>query len=307
LNSTPLGEVINERQLHRHRTRAGLRIGDGKKVDLLRYTAWLVHQRHTPKPTVDRYQMLKDQARLRNAELSRSGRDIGELPAVVDPARREKATSNFQTFCEAYFPQTFHLAWSPDHLKVIAKIERAVLHGGLFAMAMPRGSGKTTLCECACIWAVLNGHSEFVSLIGSDEGHAMDMLESIKVELENNDLLLADYPEVVFAIGALEGISNRCKGQLHQGERTHIRWTAKEIVLPTVAGSKASGAIIKVAGITGRIRGMKFKRSDGQRMACRQWEHNSHRPLFNRCQLGNIHRCRLPILSSKRTLCCVNT
>ncbi len=34
-------------------------------------------------------------------------------------------------------------------------------------------------------------------------------------------------------------------------------------MLPTIEGSKASAAIIKVAGITGRIRGMKFKRSDG--------------------------------------------
>ena len=34
--------------------------------------------------------------------------------------------------------------------------------------------------------------------------------------------------------------------------------------MPTIPGSKASGAIIKVAGITGRIRGMKFKRADGQ-------------------------------------------
>lgn len=39
--------------------------------------------------------------------------------------------------------------------------------------------------------------------------------------------------------------------------------TAKEIVLPTIADSPASGAIIKVAGITGRIRGMKFKKFDG--------------------------------------------
>ena len=34
LNSTPLGEVISERQLYRHRSRAGFRIGDGKTVDL---------------------------------------------------------------------------------------------------------------------------------------------------------------------------------------------------------------------------------------------------------------------------------
>ena len=35
-------------------------------------------------------------------------------------------------------------------------------------------------------------------------------------------------------------------------------------MLPTIPGSPASGAIIKVAGITGRIRGMKYKRADGQ-------------------------------------------
>ena len=143
-------------------------------------------------------------------------------------------------------------------------------------MAMPRGSGKTTICECACIWAVLNGHRDFVCLIGSDEGHAMDMLESIKTELDGNDLLLADFPEVVHPIQSLDGIANRCSGQLYSGDRTHIGWTAKDIVLPTMrpvgwtqfvradGTSLASGAIIKVAGITGRIRGLKFKRSDGR-------------------------------------------
>ncbi len=265
LNSTPLGEVINERQLHRHRTRAGLRIGDARHVDLLRYVAWLVELRHAPRPEPegDPYEKLKDRARARNAAIALAGRDIGELPAVVNPERKARAAANFRSFCDSYFPLTFHLPWSPDHLKVIVKIEQAVLRGGLFAMAMPRGSGKTTICECACIWAVLNGHREFVCLIGSDEGHAMDMLESIKMELDGNELLLEDYPEVVYPIQALDGIANRCNGQLYQGERTHIGWTAREIVLPTMPGSIASGAIIKVAGITGRIRGMKYKRADG--------------------------------------------
>ncbi len=42
-----------------------------------------------------------------------------------------------------------------DHLKVIGKIERAVRTGGLFAMAMPRGSGKTVGCQTAVLWAAL--------------------------------------------------------------------------------------------------------------------------------------------------------
>jgi len=31
--------------------RAGLRIGDGRHVDLLHYVAWLLQFRHAPKPT----------------------------------------------------------------------------------------------------------------------------------------------------------------------------------------------------------------------------------------------------------------
>ncbi len=661
LNSTPLGEVINERQLHRHRSRAGMRIGDGRHVDLLRYVAWLIEVRHKPRPEPegDPYEKAKERARARNAALALAGRDIGALPEVVDPVRKAQAASDFRFFCESYFPLTFHLPWSADHLKVISKIEQAVIHGGLFAMAMPRGSGKalaldtplptpfgwttmgdvkvgdllfddqgwpcfvthatevqlgrpcfrvgfsdgesivcdaehlwtvddrwartnprtlstgsmygrvllpqkrphperryrvsvvpplqipekdleidpyilgcwlgngsragntitvhaddvdeltaefrvcgescqararqgkavalivgkghkansvktrrirvaqaalqccvpssqaaewaglseksvagirslgrwnsirqggrsslvvrlqtvgvlhnkhiplpylrsapwqrlallqglmdtdgsvnpqggceitlkddrlgrdlgdllsglglkwnrstrfvrrggrtfgpylryhfsafqelpvfrlrrkrqhlhprptsrgacghrqivsikpvpsvpvrcvqvdspsrmylagrkmvpthnSSICESACIWAVLNGHRDFVCLIGSDEGHAMDMLDAIKTELDGNDLLLADFPEVVYPIQCLDGIANRCNGQLYRGQRTHIGWTAREVVLPTMPDSVASGAIIKVAGITGRIRGMKFKRSDGR-------------------------------------------
>jgi hypothetical protein len=273
LNSTPLGEVINERQLHRHRTRAGFRVaadGDAGRVDLVRYVAWLVITRHEAIAEAEKeaggltgYEALKERARLRNATLSLSGRDIGDLPAVADPERRAKAERDFRFFCEAYFPLTFHLKWSGDHLKVIAKIEQAVLEGGLFAMAMPRGSGKTSLCEIACLWAMLYGHREFVALIGSDEEHASSMLESIKAELENSELLAADFPEVCHPIRSLEGIHQRAAGQLYLGEQTHIGWTAKEIVLPTIAGSRASGAIIRVAGITGHIRGMKHKRADG--------------------------------------------
>ncbi|MCZ2341684.1 MAG: phage terminase large subunit family protein [Bacteroidales bacterium] len=266
LNSTPLGEVISERQLYRHRSRAGMRIGDGKHVDLLRYVAWLVTERHAPKPEpeADPYAVVKERSRLRNRAIALAGRDIGELPDVVNAERKAKAATDFRYFCDSYFPLTFSLPWSDDHLKVIGRIEQAVLRGGLFALAMPRGSGKSTISECACIWAVLYGHREFVCLIGSDEGHAMDMLDAIKTELDGNELLLEDFPEVVYPIHCLDGIANRCSGQLYKEERTHIGWTAREIVLPTIAESTASGAIIKVAGITGRIRGMKYKRVDGK-------------------------------------------
>lgn len=224
----------------------------------------------------------KRQAAERQREQTATGRDLGALPWVADPARRAAAAGSFRAHCETYHPETFHLGWSDDHLTVIRQIEDAVRLGGLFATAMPRGSGKTSLAEVACVWAAVNGYHPFVCLIGSDEGAAEAMLGSIKTELEVNERLAEDYPEVCLAIAALEGIANRCKGQTYGGARTRIEWTAKEIVLPTLkpAGwpdrddhrpfvgpegySLASGAIIKVAGITGGIRGMKHKRADGK-------------------------------------------
>jgi len=196
-------------------------------------------------------------------ERSVSGRDIGLCPEVKDPVRWAACERDFKLFCETYFPETFNLEWSGDQLKVIAKIEKAVLEGGLFAMAMPRGSGKTSLCEAACLWAILYGHRCFIALVGSDEGAAIEMMDSLKMELETNELLLEDFPKVVFPIQCLDGIAQRANGQTSDGERTHMEWKEKVVVLPTVRGSQASGAIIRVAGITGRIRGMKYKRRDG--------------------------------------------
>jgi hypothetical protein len=212
------------------------------------------------------YESHKERTAARQAELSESGRDIGELPAVVDPARKAAARDSFRLFCETYLPATFVLAWSPDHLTAIGKIEGAVLRGELFAFAMPRGSGKTSLVEAAAMWALFYGHSSFVAIVGADEEHAKGMLGSIKVECESNELILEDFPEVAFPIVSLERINNRARGQLYQGKPTNIEWKAEEIQLPAIPGSPASSGAIKVAGITGKIRGMSIKRaSDGKK------------------------------------------
>jgi hypothetical protein len=44
LNSTPAGQVIDDRRLRSHRAKAGMRVGDDKTIDLFRYAAWLHDQ-----------------------------------------------------------------------------------------------------------------------------------------------------------------------------------------------------------------------------------------------------------------------
>ena len=269
LNSTSFGFVLAQARLYREFNRVGFRIGSSenpRNINLLKYIAWMFERKHTPEETsgARSYEDRRNAERDRQAEQSLAGREIGPLPEVVNPDRKAACERNFQLFCESYFPETYALAWSPDHLKVIEKIETAVLRGGLFALALPRGSGKTTITESAALWSMLYGHREFVVLIGATESAALELLDSLKTELEVNERLAEDFPEVCYPVAQLEGIANRCAGQLYKGERTRITWTSNEIVLPTVEGSRASGIIVRVAGITGRIRGMKFKRSDGR-------------------------------------------
>jgi len=271
INATAQGFALSQARVYRDFNRIGFRIAaadNSRNINLPKYIAWLFDEKHSePEERTSQarsYDERRDAERARNAAQSVAGRDIGELPEVQNPQRKKDCEKNFRLFCESYFPETFVLAWSDDHLKVIGKIETAVLQGGLFALALPRGSGKTSISECACLWAMLYGHREFVTLIGATETAALELLDSLKTELEVNENLADDFPEVAYPIAQLDGIANRCAGQLYNGERTRITWTSNEIVLPTIKDSRSSGIIVRVAGITGRIRGMKYKRSDGR-------------------------------------------
>jgi hypothetical protein len=184
--------------------------------------------------------------------------------------RHRRSRDSFRLFCESYFANSFGIAWSGDHLTVLGKIERAVLDGGLFALAMPRGNGKSTLCLAASLWALLYGHRRFLAIIAATEAHACEMLGNLRSVFEQEELLAADFPGAVFPVRALEGITHRANGQLWRGFRTHISWKSDQVILPQaparIPGSEGCGATIRVAGLTGRIRGMNRRGPDGETM-----------------------------------------
>lgn len=212
----------------------------------------------------DSYQRQKAASASWNRRTAAAGRDIGSIPPPANKKRREKARESFRSFCETYGAESFPLAWSDDHLRAIAKIESAVLRGELFAFAMPRGSGKTTLAIWACLWSMLYGHKDFVMLIGADQAIASAMLDSVKSHLEMNPLLLDDFPAACLPIKALDGISARANGQTCEGESTELEWKVDRLTLPWIKGQPSAGVAIRVAGITGRIRGVMHTRPDGK-------------------------------------------
>src|SRR5689334_3870194 len=90
----------------------------------------------------------------------------------LKPRQRKAAEKSFLRFCKTYGKEAFFLECSPNHLRAAELIEAAVRSGEMFAFAMPRGSGKTTLARWAVIWAVLCGHSPYSVLISATQKSA---------------------------------------------------------------------------------------------------------------------------------------
>src|SRR5580765_7930691 len=133
-----------------------------------------------PQPPPNAYEHYRERKAREFTATSRSGRDIGFIPPIADVERRAACRTSLRIFCETYNPDAFAIAWSPDHLRMIARLEEAAQQGALYAFAMPRGSGKTTVCRMAALWAISYGVCRYVVIIGANDTKATDSLDSLK-------------------------------------------------------------------------------------------------------------------------------
>lgn len=212
--------------------------------------------------TSESYEARKRRETERQRKMSEAGRDIGEMPPPEDPARRAAGLASFTDFRRTYFADAFYLADSPDHVLVSRQIEDVTLNGGLSAIAMPRGSGKTTMCVAAAMWGILQGRHRYVVVVGATQGHAENILASIAMQIRSNDLLLADFPEVCLPVRALGGVKQR--RLLYEGRPIEMQFGADRIVMPSIRASLAAEATIDAVGITGAIRGKQRAFGDGR-------------------------------------------
>lgn len=196
-------------------------------------------------------------------------RDIGEIPPVQNEERRKRCSTSLRLFIEEYFrdAEKFNLPWASFHLETMRKMEASIINGGLFSLALPRGSGKSSISERAIIWAILYGYRHYIVAIGDGRSAAQEILETVQTEIESNEKLIADFPEVCYPIAQLQGIVQRATGQRYHGKPTDISWgSSGTIVFPTIEGSPSSGSILVTAGINSRLRGMKRTTSDGREL-----------------------------------------
>jgi len=187
-------------------------------------------------------------------------RDIGEIPPIKDLKRRQKARKSLYQFIQTYQKHIYLKPIADCHKKAIDILEQAIRKGGKFCLALPRGFLKSTMMESAVVYCLMYGFRKYILLIGASETMSAEMLLNIRKEMEDNELLLEDFPEVIYPILKMEGIRQRGASQLYHGERTNV-YFGSEIITPTLKDypyiDDNAGIVVQETSIEGKIRGRK--------------------------------------------------
>lgn len=209
----------------------------------------------------------REQKRASENRSNRASQDIGPPPdGPEDKALREACDASLRIHLETCYPAAFSLEWSLDHLRLIDKIDKAATNGGLSALAMPRGAGKTTIMIRAALWALLTGRRRFCVIVASTETAAKKLLKGIKTEILYNEQLASLYPQELHALRNLEGEAKRASGQRCEGDLTGVEWLTDRIGFGCIPGVQTSGSVLSTCGITGNIRGQQSVSNNGEVM-----------------------------------------
>lgn len=196
-------------------------------------------------------------------------RDIKIFPPA-NPARRLDAESDPKNWLDVYFRPIFYESWTEDRIAMLYSIINAAKYGGDQAIAGPRGEGKTSIAVYAALFCMITSLSIFPVIIGKSAEKAKLELKAIKQQLQQNEMFIADYPEIGIPMEKIGAWSSRARMQTVAGRYTNIELAADHIAFPVIHRDQVEdwpseialasrGQVIYSLGIDGPIRGTRFK------------------------------------------------
>lgn len=167
-----------------------------------------------------------------------AAQEVGPLPGVADPDRRQMCSADNLLFAETYFASTFYLPWAPYQRSMMDRFQDVIFNGGKECHAVRRGGLKSTCARVSCLWAVLNGHRRFAVLVGATDSKAREHRQNLFDMMAASELLQADFPELAPMLLKWR----QPKKQLRLGGRL-LRLSPKDtdgrIIFPDIPGSPA--------------------------------------------------------------------
>lgn len=212
------------------------------------------------------FERLNKMAETEYARQAKSKEIANDFPECVDPKRKKKALKSLLFFLKTYFKDLFSLKFSDMHLDVIKKIEETINNKQLYCLAMPRGSGKTTMTECAILWSILTGKSKCAVLVCANASRAKLLLRDIYSLIVGNELLVQDFPEAIYPFYMTSTSPRRLKSLTYKGNPLCAEVMSERIVFPNIDPLCAE-SVLFTAGLTGSgLRGLAYTTSGGQKL-----------------------------------------
>jgi predicted phage terminase large subunit-like protein len=164
--------------------------------------------------------------------------------------RTDACEHNFELFCYTYFPQYFYAEPSVMHKELFAEIQEAIdnkIKDDL-ADAAPRGNAKSTIVSFALpIWVSVYKKKHYTIIVSDTADQANDFLAAVRAELEDNDLLIDDFGDLVGDV-----------------------WTNSDLIL------KGEEIRIQALGAGKKIRGRRYKQWRPDLIICDDLENDEN-------------------------------
>lgn len=159
------------------------------------------------------------------------------IRSELSQQRRQLGASSPEAFSRIYLTAHCVSAFSRMHTEVFKKLATLTENrSSRLAIAAPRGHAKSTIVSLAYVlWSVLYGKERFVLLVSATREQVVLLLKTIKDELQQNSLLLEDFPKICIP----KGVPGQPKP-----------WRDNRILLP-------NGAMISAYGAGQGLRGAK--------------------------------------------------
>lgn len=211
----------------------------------------------------------REKQRRRQSERRARERDLNITPPI-NLDRREACIASPELFMTEYFLSTFNEPFTVDRRSMLEAVLEAAKHGKDMAIAGPRGEGKTKIAMYGALYLMISGLSTFPLVIGKSQVKASNELDTIKDQLQQNDKLLQDFPEIGIPFKAVGAWSSRARMQTVGGEYTNIRLGSHMIVFPTIRKEQlrdwpdsvapvSNGQVMISLGVDGPIRGTNYR------------------------------------------------
>ena len=131
-----------------------------------------------------------------NAKTAAS-QEVGPLPPVANPTRREQCRLDLVAFCREYFGPTFYLEFAPYQITMLERFQHVTLHSGKDCHAVRRGGLKSTCARAASIWAAIYGHRKLIVLVGATDDKSNEHRENFFALMASSAKLQDDFPELI--------------------------------------------------------------------------------------------------------------